>query len=142
MFLIWTDGSCYPNPGAGGWGWHRNDGGSAFGGELLTTNNRMEMAAILNALAELPSGSVAVIYSDSQYCIRGLTTWRAGWKRKNWMKKSAPMLNRDLWVAFEPHLARLSVKFRWVRGHNGDPGNIRADKLANQGRAELVGGVQ
>lgn len=131
---IWTDGSCEPNPGPGGWGWHRSDGESSCGGTDNTTNNRMEMTAILEALRKLPDGAVAQIFSDSQYCIKGLTTWRAGWKHKNWMKKGEPMLNRDLWTELESQINRVNASFSWVRGHDGDPGNERADELANRGR--------
>lgn len=135
---IWTDGACEPNPGIGGWGWHRSDGRFECGGESHTTNNRMEMTAILKALAELPDGAVVTVFSDSQYCIKGLTEWRAGWRKKNWMKKGAPMPNRDLWIRLEEHLQRLSVSFEWVRGHSGDPGNERADELAGHGRLSAI----
>jgi ribonuclease HI len=131
---IWTDGACEPNPGNGGWGWHRSDGMSGTGGMGGTTNNRMEMTAILEALRELPNGAAATVYSDSQYCINGLTTWRTGWKRRDWMKKGSAIPNRDLWIALEEQLLRLNAQFKWVRGHNGDPGNERADQLASEGR--------
>lgn len=96
------------------------------------------MTAILKALAELPDGAVVTVFSDSQYCIKGLTEWRAGWRRKNWMKKGSPMPNRDLWIRLEEHLQRLSVSFQWVRGHSGDPGNERADELAGHGRLSAI----
>ncbi len=130
---IWTDGSCHPNPGRGGWGWHRCDGEESFGGENNTTNNRMEMTAILKSLIELPRGQEVLIYSDSQYCIKGLTEWRKGWKRKNWIKKGEPMINRDLWIDLDKHVERLSITFEWVRGHNGNAGNEHADYLAGLG---------
>lgn len=133
--LIWTDGACEPNPGLGGWGWHRCDGAHACGGERDTTNNRMEMTAILEAMRALPDGAAATLYSDSQYCVHGLTSWSAGWAKRNWHRKNGePMPNRDLWLALEAEKARVRVSFRWVRGHNGDPGNERADRLAEQGR--------
>lgn len=135
---IWTDGSCEPNPGPGGWGWHGDDGRQAYGGQPNTTNNRMEMTAILNALVELPDGCEVVVYSDSQYCIKGLTAWRAGWKRKNWTRRGEAIPNRDLWLALEAQLLRLKVEFRWVRGHDGNEGNERADALANEGRIACV----
>lgn len=136
---IWTDGSCEPNPGPGGWGWIRSDGASRCGGEASTTNNRMEMIAILDALIELPDGAVARVFSDSQYCIRGLTDWHLGWKNRNWMKKGKPMPNRDLWLALDEQINRISVSFVWVKGHSGDPGNERADQLANAGRNSTIG---
>lgn len=135
---VWTDGACDPNPGVGGWGWHRADGASDFGGERLTTNNRMEMTAILNAMRALPDGAVAIIHSDSQYCVNGLTVWSAGWARKDWRKKGEPMPNRDLWLALEAEKKRLRAVFRWVRGHNGDAGNEKADRLAVMGREQLA----
>lgn len=131
---IWTDGACESNPGLGGWGWHRSDGRSACGGEEETTNNRMEMTAILEALRELPDGAHATVYSDSQYCVKGLTSWRHGWKKKNWMKQGKPMPNRDLWIDLEEQLCRLNVSMKWVKGHAGDQGNEKADQLANFGR--------
>lgn len=135
MLVIWTDGSCYPNPGPGGWGWCRSDGKESFGSVRDTTNNRMEMTAILKSLVELPDSEKALIYSDSQYCIKGLTEWRNGWKKKNWIKKGEPMVNRDLWVELDYHVSRLVLTFEWVRGHNGDSGNERADYLALLGRS-------
>lgn len=137
-FVIWTDGACDPNPGVGGWGWHRSDGASAFGGERHTTNNRMEMTAILKALQDLPDGARVLLHSDSQYCINGLTVWAAGWARKSWMKSGKPMLNRELWMALDQQKKRLDVTFKWVRGHNGDVGNEKADRLAVQGREQLA----
>lgn len=140
--LIWTDGACDPNPGIGGWGWHRSDGASQVGGEARTTNNRMELTAILRAMQALPDGAAAVIHSDSTYCVNGLTVWAKSWAKRNWMQKghnkSEPLANRDLWLALEAEKKRVSVKFKWVRGHNGDPGNERADKLANEGRASIL----
>lgn len=105
-----------------------------YGGERDTTNNRMEMTAILMALKALPNKAVAAIRSDSQYCINGLTIWRNGWMRRQWKKKDgAPMPNRDLWLALEEQRARVKPTFVWVRGHNGDVGNERADHLATLG---------
>lgn len=137
---IWTDGGCHPNPGAGGWGWVRCDGAEEFGGEFDTTNNRMEMTAILKALVKLPDGADVKVYSDSQYCVKGLTVWRNGWRKKNWMKQGAPMINRDLWMELETHLSRTRASFHWVRGHNGNRMNERADALATIGRTYIVSG--
>lgn len=138
---IWTDGACEPNPGIGGWGWHRCDGSRDCGGEMQTTNNRMEMTAILRALAELPDDVLpgsTVIYSDSQYCVKGLTVWRAGWQRKNWRKKGVDMLNRDLWLELEAQLQRVQPRIEWVKGHNGHAGNEEADQLAEVGRRWIM----
>lgn len=133
---IWTDGACFPNPGKGGWAWHRCDGASAFGGERETTNNRMELTAILQARRALGDGEVAVVHSDSSYCVNGLTIWSAKWARMNWIKKTGP--NRDLWIDLAHEVRRVRATIKWVRGHNGDPGNERADELAGQGRASIL----
>ena len=136
---IWTDGSCWPNPGLGGWGWHRCDGVFRYGSEPQTTNNRMEMTAILRSLIELPDRKSVMVYSDSQYCVKGLTEWRAGWRRAGWRKKGQPMPNRDLWLELEIQLHRVNADFRWIKGHNGDPHQEYADALANRGRARCEG---
>lgn len=139
---VWTDGACEPNPGQGGWGWHRSDGAHQFGGEPVTTNNRMEMTAILRALEALPDGAQITVLSDSMYCVNGLTIWAKAWARRNWMQKGAhkaePLANRELWLALEAQKRRVKAEFRWVRGHNGDPGNERADELAEMGRASIL----
>lgn len=135
---IWTDGACEPNPGLGGWGWHRGDGAMACGGDRETTSNRMEMTAILEAMRALPDGATATIHSDSQYCVKGMTEWAPGWKRRNWHRKDgSEMPNRDLWLALNAECDRLKVRFQWVKGHNGDPGNELADRLAEEGRRVL-----
>lgn len=137
---IWSDGSCDPNPGPGGWGWHRDDGVYDCGGEKQTTNNRMEMTAILEALSKLPDGQEVEVFSDSQYCVKGLTIWRSGWKKNSWKKKGEDMPNRDLWLQLEAQMNRLKVEIKWVKGHNGDSGNELADSLARQGRAAAKSG--
>lgn len=131
---IWTDGSVFPNPGNGGWGWVRSDGREAYGGVAGTTNNRMELTAILRALESLGDGEQATIYSDSQYCVNGLTAWHKKWKSSNWRRKGGDIPNRDLWVLLNVAACRVDPIFKWVRGHNGNPGNERADALAEQGR--------
>lgn len=143
MNEAWTDGACEPNPGAGGWGYlmHRADGCRVedCGGERNTTNNRMELTAILMALKALPDGAVAVIHSDSQYAVKGLTVWSPGWARRDWHKKDGrPMPNRDLWLELETQKRRVKATFRWVRGHNGNYGNERADALAGAGRMKAI----
>ena len=134
MRLIWTDGSCDPNPGPGGWGWHDGNGDEHCGGAQRTTNNRMEMQAILEALRAQPDGEQVLVHSDSQYCVNGLTIWRQGWKRRGWKRKDGDMPNRDLWLALEEQINRLNVFMKWVRGHNGDANNELADELASRGR--------
>lgn len=141
MIEAWTDGGCEPNPGTGGWGYVLNGypGKSApveaFGGEVDTTNNRMEMTAILEALAALPDGAAVTVYSDSQYCVKGMNEWHAGWARRDWHKKDGqPMPNRDLWLALNVQRQRVRARFQWVKGHAGTAGNERADELAGMGR--------
>lgn len=143
MNQIWTDGACEPNPGFGGWGYLmlRQDGCHVedCGGEVGTTNNRMEMVAILAALRALPDRAHAVVYSDSQYCVNGLTIWSAAWEKRQWRKKDGTdMPNRDLWLLLHAQKQRLKAGFKWIRGHNGDAGNERADALAAIGRTKVA----
>lgn len=136
---VWTDGSCWPNPGGpGGWAWHDGNGNHRQGGENRSTNNRMELAAILNAMTSFPAGAHLLIHSDSQYAINGLTVWAAGWKRKNWIRDGEPIPNRDLWVLLDRQKSRINAHFKWVRGHDGEPNNERADELAEQARVVLT----
>ena len=144
-YSVWTDGACEPNPGIGGWGYvirGHGDGGviEACGGVLNTTNNRMELTAVLMALRVLQDGAQAVIHSDSTYVVNGLTIWRTRWSKRGWCKKSGePIPNRDLWLLLEAQALRVpAAQFRWVRGHSGDAGNERADRLAAAGRAGVI----
>jgi len=149
LFSVWTDGACEPNPGIGGWGYLiRGHGDSCvievFGGEMNTTNNRMELTAVLMALRGLPDGAQAVIHSDSTYVVNGLTNWRTRWRKRDWFKKTGePMPNRDLWLLLEAEVLRATAtQFCWVRGHSGDAGNERADSLAAAGRASIIVAVR
>lgn len=140
---VWTDGACEPNPGTGGWGYRvvYPDGTSReqCGGECDTTNNRMELTAVLMALRALPEGSIATIYSDSQYCVNGLTIWSRSWEKRGWRRKTGEdMPNRDLWLALHEERQRVRAVFEWVRGHAGNVGNERADHLASIGRAAVL----
>lgn len=132
---IYTDGSCHPNPGGpGGWAFVRSDGYERIGHAPSTTNNRMELIAILEAMRSLPNGAEAVILSDSKYAVNGLTKWHAKWKRNNWKRKMIDLPNADIWRALDAERGRVRPTFMWVRGHGNVPGNVRADKLANVGR--------
>lgn len=135
QFTIYTDGSCIGNPGPGGYAALIVNGESEteiVGGATITTNNQMEIRAVIHALQELPEGSQAAIYSDSQYVINGMNSWLAGWKAKNWRKADKkPVLNVELWKQLDELASRHQVKSIWVRGHAGHIENERVDALAN-----------
>ena len=134
---MWTDGACKGNPGLGGWGaWMRSAGRERdlFGGEVLTTNNRMELTAVIEGLRALTRPCAVVLHVDSTYVMKGMSTWLAGWKRNGWVTgDKKPVKNKELWQALEVEVARHAVTWVWVKGHSGDPGNERADALANAG---------
>lgn len=134
---MWTDGACKGNPGPGGWGALLRFGAherELFGGEALTTNNRMELTAVIEALRTLNRPCDVVLHVDSTYVMQGINSWLAGWKRNGWVTSTKqPVKNADLWRALEAELGRHTVTWRWVKGHAGDPGNERADQLANRG---------
>ena len=138
MITIYTDGACIPNPGAGGWGFavFNSDNSCIYedcGGLAETTNNIMEMTAILKAL-RYAKGAEALIYSDSQYCINGLNSWRHKWKKAGWRRGQSKLANADLWQDLSAHADRSKATFKWIRGHNGNVGNELADILAERGR--------
>ncbi|NBW24845.1 MAG: ribonuclease HI [Betaproteobacteria bacterium] len=137
---IYTDGACKGNPGPGGWGvlLCAPDGTrkELCGGELGTTNNRMEMMAVIQALEALKRPCAVTLHLDSQYVLKGITEWLPGWKAKGWKTASKqPVKNVDLWQRLDHVVAHGGhrIDWRWVKGHAGDPGNERADALANQG---------
>ncbi len=140
---IYTDGACKGNPGPGGWGAWLKSGEherELFGGEALTTNNRMELTAVIEALAALKTHSSVTLYLDSEYVRNGITTWIHGWKRRGWKTAdNKPVKNVDLWQRLDTLAQAHQIDWRWVRGHTGDPGNERADALANRGVASLRG---
>ena len=135
--LAFTDGACKGNPGPGGWGALLRFGTiekELCGGERETTNNRMELMAVIAALEALKRPVEVEITTDSQYVKRGVTEWMKGWKRNGWMTASrTPVKNRDLWERLDAALTPHRVRWHWVRGHTGHPENERADRLANQG---------
>jgi ribonuclease HI len=142
---IYTDGACKGNPGPGGWGVLLKSGATEkelYGGERLTTNNRMELAAFIQALQALKRPCAVTLHVDSQYVLKGMTEWLAGWKAKGWRTSTKqPVKNQELWQALDELVngAGHEIKWRWVRGHDGDPGNERADLLANRGVEVALG---
>jgi ribonuclease HI len=132
--VIYTDGACSGNPGPGGWGsvlmynGHRRE---ISGGERETTNNRMEMMAVIEALEALKRPCSITLYTDSTYVMKGMTEWLAQWKRRNWKTAAKkPVKNVDLWQRLDEAIARHDVQWQWVKGHAGIPENERADELA------------
>lgn len=143
MLEIYTDGACSGNPGPGGWGiiiQSESDKIEYCGGHPATTNNRMEMLAVIRALETLPAPGISVkIYSDSQYVIKGISEWIIGWKSRGWKTATkAPVKNEDLWRLLDQLAAQHSIEWVWVKGHNGHAENERADELARKGLAESV----
>ena len=134
---IYTDGACKGNPGVGGWGALLQFGTTEkelFGGEHHTTNNRMELMAVIEALRTLTRTCDAVVYTDSSYVQKGISEWIHGWKRNGWRTADKkPVKNADLWVMLDELARRHHVDWRWVKGHAGHPENERADQLANRG---------
>ena len=135
--VIYTDGACKGNPGPGGWGawmrWGEHEK-ELFGGDPLTTNNRMELTAVIEALAALKRSTPVAIYTDSEYVKNGITTWIHGWKKRGWITADKkPVKNVELWQKLDGLVNQHQVSWHWVRGHTGDPGNERADQLANRG---------
>jgi len=135
--VIYTDGACKGNPGPGGWGAWLKSGDNEkelWGGEPLTTNNRMELTAPIEALRSLNRRCAVTIYTDSEYVRNGITTWIHGWKQRGWKTADRkPVKNVELWQKLDTLAAAHDVTWRWVKGHAGDPGNERADALANRG---------
>jgi ribonuclease HI len=127
---IFTDGACSGNPGRGGWAALLRYNGhekEISGGENDTTNNRMEMMAVIEALGALKKPSIVKLYTDSQYVQKGVTEWMKGWKAKGWPDR---IKNQDLWKRIDSEISKHSVEFIWVRGHDGHEENERVDKLA------------
>lgn len=139
--VIYTDGACKGNPGPGGWGalmrWGSHEK-ELFGGEARTTNNRMELTAVIEALSALRQRASVAVYTDSEYVKNGITSWIHNWKLRGWRTADKkPVKNVDLWQRLDQLAAAHDVRWHWVRGHDGDPGNERADELANQGVASV-----
>lgn len=137
MIEIYTDGACKGNPGPGGWGAlllsgpHRKE---IFGGELETTNNRMELMAAIKALEALKKPSEVNLHTDSQYVRKGILEWIANWRKNGWKTAAKkPVKNADLWKALDEQAGVHNITWHWVKGHSGNEGNECADQLANKG---------
>ncbi|BEP48599.1 ribonuclease HI [Variovorax sp. V116] len=145
--VIYTDGACKGNPGPGGWGAWLKSGATEkelFGGELNTTNNRMELTAVIEGLAALKRPCKVILYLDSQYVRMGITEWIRGWKAKGWRTSTKqPVKNVELWQKLDKLVAEGGhvIEWRWVKGHSGDVGNERADMLANKGVDKALGRI-
>ncbi|HUL93685.1 MAG TPA: ribonuclease HI [Burkholderiales bacterium] len=138
---IYADGACKGNPGPGGWGAILMEAGKEkelFGGESRTTNNRMELTAVIRALEALEHSSTVEVYTDSQYVQKGISEWLPAWKRRGWRTADKkPVKNVDLWQELERVAGKHRVTWHWVKGHAGHPENERADELANRGADEM-----
>ncbi len=138
---IHTDGGCQGNPGPGGWAVqlrYKEKVLELSGGEPATTNNRMELMAAIRGLAALREPCVAELYTDSQYLMKGITSWISGWKRNGWRTRdNSPVKNEDLWRALDEQCQRHTVNWKWLKGHAGHPGNERCDVLATQEIARI-----
>jgi ribonuclease HI len=143
---IWTDGACSGNPGPGGWGAvlrYREREKELKGGERLTTNNRMELTAAIEALESLTRPCVVSLHTDSQYLRGGITGWLNGWKRNGWRTSDKkPVKNEDLWRRLDAAAARHDIDWLWIKGHAGDAFNERADRLAREGMAPYLSSAQ
>jgi ribonuclease HI len=138
---IYTDGACRGNPGPGGWGALLVAGTTEkelWGGETLTTNNRMELLAAIRALESLKRRCTIALYTDSKYVMDGIQSWLPNWKKRGWKTADKkPVKNQDLWQLLDARTAEHDIHWHWVKGHAGHPGNERADALANRGIDEL-----
>jgi ribonuclease HI len=145
VVTIYADGACKGNPGAGGWGALLSWGDTKkeiFGGEANTTNNRMELRAVIESLKLLKRDCRVIVYTDSSYVQKGISEWIHGWKRNGWRTADKkPVKNDDLWRELDQLAKQHQVDWRWVKGHAGHPGNERADALANLGVEQLRAGA-
>tara|TARA_B100000927_G_scaffold276904_1_gene258087 strand:- start:284 stop:715 length:432 start_codon:yes stop_codon:yes gene_type:complete len=139
--IIYTDGACRGNPGPGGWGVLLKYGTISkelYGGDASTTNNKMELTAAIKALKEIKEASEITLYTDSKYVLQGIEEWIHNWKKRQWKgANKKPVKNIELWKELDELRDKHNIKWKWVKGHSGDPGNEIADMLANKGIDEL-----
>ena len=140
--VLYTDGACRGNPGPGGWGVLIQSGTHTkelFGGEADTTNNKMELKAAIEGLNALNRSCSIQLHTDSTYVLKGITEWMPNWKKRNWKTAAKkPVQNVELWQALDKAVQRHEIDWQWVKGHSGNPGNEKADELANRGVDELL----
>ena len=141
MLKIWTDGSCLGNPGPGGWAFVATDGkniAERSGGERDTTNNRMELTAVIRAITAARRHSEVEIHTDSQYVKNGMQTWIKNWRKNNWRTSDRkPVKNQELWMRLDELATQVKIHWVWVRGHNGNELNERCDELARSAAEKL-----
>ena len=139
--IIYTDGACRGNPGPGGWGVlikYREHSKEMYGGDASTTNNKMELTAAIEALKEIKEPCEIILYTDSKYVLKGIEEWIHNWKKRGWKGSNRkPVKNVELWKKLDELRDKHTIKWNWVKGHSGDPGNETADMLANRGIDEL-----
>jgi ribonuclease HI len=139
--IIYTDGACRGNPGPGGWGVLIEYGELSkqlYGGDVSTTNNKMELTAAIMALKEIKEPCEIILYTDSKYVLQGIEEWIHNWKKRGWRgANKKPVKNIDLWKELDELRDKHNIKWNWVKGHSGDPGNETADMLANRGIDDL-----
>ena len=143
IIRLYTDGACIDNPGPGGWAYILKHSASSkskegSGGEHDSTNNRMEITAVIRGLEALKNPSIVELFSDSQYVVQAINDWMAKWKRKGWKKSGEPLKNLDLWRRLDELMATHQLKATWVRGHVGHAENERCDELATKAAAAIA----
>tara|TARA_B100000900_G_scaffold13101_1_gene10581 strand:+ start:198 stop:629 length:432 start_codon:yes stop_codon:yes gene_type:complete len=139
--IIYTDGACRGNPGIGGWGVlmsYQEEVKELYGGEADTTNNKMELRAVIEGLNTLKEPCSVKVFTDSKYVMDGINSWIHNWKKNNWKTANKKdVKNKDLWIQLDELVSKHNIKWEWVKGHSGNPGNEKADELANRGIENL-----
>tara|TARA_B100000609_G_C17174627_1_gene413642 strand:+ start:886 stop:1317 length:432 start_codon:yes stop_codon:yes gene_type:complete len=139
--IIYTDGACRGNPGIGGWGAlmsYKEEVKELYGGEVDTTNNKMELRAVIEGLNTLKEPCSVKVFTDSKYVMEGINSWIHNWKKNNWKTANKKdVKNKDLWIQLDKLVSKHNISWEWVKGHSGNPGNEKADELANRGIENL-----